>query len=137
MSRAKSARCLSKDTTKVAAIALDDRNRLVGVGVNGYPPQYDDENMSDKYDKVIHAEINAILNSRTRAGEIKTMFISGLPPCNECVKFMVAYGIKKVYANIDTKIDSAQKWLDLFKDCYHLHKNYIAIDLMIDEVNTQ
>lgn len=127
MQIAKTSRILSKDSTKIGALALDYRDRIISVGVNGYPPGYDDEDLSDKYDKVIHAEVNAILNSQAKSGEIKTIIIYGLPPCSECLKFLIAYGVKDVYYSVDKNIASHEKWCTIYDNSVQLHCKHINI----------
>ncbi len=63
----------SKDpSTKVGACIVNQKNKIVGVGYNGFPIGCDDEALpwerdgdflDTKYPYVCHAELNAILNS--------------------------------------------------------------------------
>lgn len=88
----------SKDTkAKVGAVALSSTRRILGTGYNGYPPGYDDTDLTNKHEKVIHAEMNALINSRVVPGDVDTMVIYGLCPCADCMKMMAAYGVKTVY----------------------------------------
>lgn len=119
---------LSKDTTKIGAVAVDSDNRILGVGFNGYPPGYDDADISDKYDKVIHAEMNAIFNSRSQRGDIRTMYIYGLPPCPDCMKHLAAFGIKNVVFQTNNDIKSSKEWVSKHKAKCHLH-NLKVIEL--------
>lgn len=119
---AKAARQLSKDRSKIGAVALDYDSRIVGVGVNGYPPGYEDSDDTDKYDKVIHAEVNAVINSRTNRGEIHTIYVYGLPPCKDCLKFLAAYGVRWVIFSIDEEIESSQYWMDDHNRVKNIHK---------------
>lgn len=125
---AKAASELSKDSTKIGAIALDSDSRIVGVGVNGYPPGYDDLDLNHKYAKVVHAEMNAIINSKTHRDDVYSIYVYGLPPCEECMKFMVAYGVKKVFYTVDDDITS----LDAWKFKHHKAKN--LHDIIIEEI---
>ena len=64
----------SKDpNTKVGAAIVDDNHRVVSVGYNGFPKGCSDEvfpwgrdgdTLDSKYAFVVHAELNAILNSK-------------------------------------------------------------------------
>ena len=64
----------SKDpSTQVGAVIVDSSNRVVGLGYNGFPRGCDDEKfpweregefLDTKYAYVVHAELNAILNSK-------------------------------------------------------------------------
>lgn len=99
----------SKDDTKVGAVVVDDNGRIISTGYNGFPAGFDDSRMSEKpYEKVrmIHAEMNAIANAR-EAVRGNTIYITH-PPCNECAKNLVAFGIKRVVCNYDPRMDI--KW---------------------------
>ena len=71
----------------------------------------------------LHAEMNAILNALYNGSSVKgsTIFVSGLPVCNECAKAIIQAGIKKVV--MDTKLDPESKWcgpakisMEMFKE---------------------
>lgn len=93
----------SKDpNTKVGAIIVNDRNRILSLGYNGMPNGDDSfpwsreaENEKDKkYPYVIHAEINAVLNASTDLRG--TTMYTTLFPCSNCAKFIVQTGITKI-----------------------------------------
>ena len=110
----------SKDpNTQVGACIVDNEHKVVSIGYNGMPRGCDDENMpwqregdflDTKYAYVVHAELNAILNS-PRSLRDCTIYVS-LFPCNECAKAIIQSGIKKViyesdkYATADNVIAS-------------------------------
>ena len=98
----------SKDpSTQVGACIVKD-NKIVGVGYNGFPNGIPDDEpigfpwtanedpLKSKYSYVVHAELNAILNTTDR-GQLggSTMYCT-LPPCNECVKAIAQVGITKL-----------------------------------------
>ena len=127
MSMAESVSKMSKDSSKIGAVALSKDNRVLGVGFNGYPSGYDDTDLNDKYDKVIHAEMNAIINSNCTRGDIHAMVIYGLPPCPDCMKLLVAFGIKLVLYKTDSNIKSLAKWEEAFYSKKKLHPNLTVI----------
>lgn len=55
------------------------------------------DRLENKHAYVIHAKVNAILNFKGNTNELKDaiMYVT-LFPCNECAKFIVQSGIKKV-----------------------------------------
>ena len=125
---AKAAAQLSKDDkAKIAAVAIAN-NRIISIGVNGYPAGYDDSDLEHKHDKVIHAEVNAILNCNGLRPE--KMIIYGLPPCPECLKYMAAVGVKTVVWCFNSSIRSRGEWEEEFNKVQHLHNIYC---LKIDE----
>lgn len=90
----------SKDpSTKVGAVIVDGKKRVVSVGYNGFPIGVEDteERYNDrptKYKLVCHAERNALDNADNSVDGC-TMYVS-LMPCAECAKSMIQKGIKKV-----------------------------------------
>lgn len=110
----------SKDpNTQVGAAIVDENHRVVSVGYNGFPKGCSDNDfpwareggvLDTKYAFVVHAELNAILNSK---GPVTgcTIYVS-LFPCNECAKAIIQAGIKRIvyesdkYNGVDTNIAS-------------------------------
>ena len=96
----------SKDpNTQVGACIVDDSKRILSTGYNGFPqgcsddefPWNRDEAKGDtKYQFVVHAELNAILNASGKNLFGSTVYVA-LFPCNECAKAIIQSGIKKVY----------------------------------------
>jgi len=99
----------SKDpNTQVGACIVDEDNKVVSIGYNGMPRGCKDDKMpwereggflTTKYAYVVHAELNAILNS-PRSVKNCTLYVS-LFPCNECAKAIIQSGIKKVIYESD------------------------------------
>ncbi len=94
----------SKDpNTKVGACIVNDEKRIVGIGYNGFPKGCEDEEFpwtdnetysKSKYAYVVHAELNAILNSNQKL-EGCSIYVSHFP-CNECAKAIIQSGITEV-----------------------------------------
>ena len=90
----------SKDpSTQVGCVIVDQQNRVVSLGFNGFPRGVKDiatryENKDVKYLFVAHAERNALDNAPLSV-EGCTLY-SPLLPCNECAKSIIQKGIKKV-----------------------------------------
>lgn len=111
----------SKDpSTKVGACIVSPDNKIVGVGYNGMPYGTEDEVapwgrvggfLETKYAFVVHAELNAILNS---IKELKgcRLYVS-LFPCHECAKAIIQSGIREIIYEDDkyngTESDIASK----------------------------
>ena len=95
----------SKDpSTQVGACIVNDGNKIMSVGYNGFPMGCDDdifpwertgEELETKYPYVCHAELNAILNNRGANLEGCRIYVT-LFPCNECAKAIIQSGIKEV-----------------------------------------
>lgn len=90
----------SKDpSTQVGAVVVDDLNRVIGMGFNGFARGIrDNENLlhdrTEKLNRMIHAEINAILNASLSVRGC-TMYLT-IPPCHACASFLIQAGIRKV-----------------------------------------
>jgi len=95
----------SKDpNTQVGACIVNDGNRIVGIGYNGFPSGCNDDvlpwgrigdYLDTKYPYVCHAEMNAVLNSDFGRMVNCRMYVN-LFPCNECAKLIIQAGIKQV-----------------------------------------
>jgi dCMP deaminase len=96
----------SKDpNTQVGACIVNNENRILSVGYNGFPSGCDDDNFpwdrsaedsyDTKYPYVCHAELNAILNSRDSNLDGCRIYVA-LFPCNECAKAIIQSGIREV-----------------------------------------
>lgn len=96
----------SKDpNTQVGACIVNDDNRIVSVGYNGFPRGCSDEDFpwersadrqnDTKYPFVCHAELNAILNSNGIGVKGSRIYVA-LFPCNECAKAIIQAGIKEI-----------------------------------------
>jgi dCMP deaminase len=125
----------SKDpNTQVGACIVNLDKRIVGVGYNGLPRGCEDDafpwdNSGDfkdtKYPYVVHAELNAILNSTQSLHNAK-LYVN-LFPCNECAKAIIQSGIKEIiyvedkYAQTDA-VRASKKMLDAAKVSYRMIK---------------
>lgn len=91
----------SKDPhTKVGAVLVKN-GRIIGVGYNGEPRDFTyefDWNSKEKYDYVIHAELNAIANACAIGANVvgASLYIT-LSPCHECMKLIIQHQLKDVY----------------------------------------
>ncbi|GMH89789.1 hypothetical protein TrVE_jg12875 [Triparma verrucosa] len=96
----------SKDpSTQVGACIVNQDNRIVGIGYNGFPAGCDDSalpwcrtgetELDTKYPYVCHAEVNAILNKCSADVRGARIYVA-LFPCNECAKIIIQSGIKEV-----------------------------------------
>lgn len=111
----------SKDpNTRVGACIVTPENKIVGVGYNGMPIGCNDNDfpwkrigptLDTKYAYVVHAELNAILNSTQKLNGCR-IYVS-LFPCNECAKAIIQSGIREIIYEDDkyngTETDIASK----------------------------
>lgn len=93
----------SKDpNTQVGACIVDKDNIILSTGYNGFPYGCSDdefpwarEGKDTKYSYVVHAELNAILNSRGKDLKGAKLYVD-LFPCNECAKAIIQSGITEL-----------------------------------------
>ena len=118
MEIAKAVSVRSKDPmTQVGAVIVNKDNHIIGTGYNGFAPGYVETTelwaRPTKYDHVIHAEANALLNCTCPATKGK-VYVT-LYPCKECAKLLAGAKINKVYY-LDDKYKSEISE-DIFRRC--------------------
>jgi dCMP deaminase len=106
----------SKDpNSQVGACIVDDHNKIVGIGYNGFPSGCSDDELpwareadstlDTKYPYVCHAELNAILNTNIADTSGCRLYVT-LFPCNECAKLIIQSGIREIIFLSDKYRDS-------------------------------
>lgn len=103
----------SKDpNTQVGACIVSRENVILSTGYNGFPIGCSDdefpwerEGKNTKYPFVVHAELNAILNSSGKSLKGARIYVD-LFPCNECAKAIIQSGISEVVYLYDKYADS-------------------------------
>jgi dCMP deaminase len=117
----------SKDpATQMGSVIVKD-NKVVGIGYNGPPSQYNDEEIDWsrplKYKNIIHSEINAI-NYADRDKLVGSMIYITGKPCAACMLQIVASGIFKViYFNSKHDAGSMMNDTNIFEDSDEIAKN--------------
>lgn len=100
MTLARATTLRSKDpSTKVGAVVVGDRRRVLSLGYNGFPRGIADtpERWNDrptKYRLVQHAERNALDGAECSVVGA-TVYVT-MAPCHECAKSMIQRGIVRV-----------------------------------------
>lgn len=105
----------SKDpNTQVGACIVDRNNIILSTGYNGFPYGCSDDvypwertGNDTKYNYVVHAELNAILNASGKDLHGARLYVD-LFPCNECAKAIIQSGISEVVYLYDKYADSPQ-----------------------------
>jgi dCMP deaminase len=115
----------SKDpSTKVGAVVMRPDKTVASVGFNGFPRNVSDDtrlnNRDEKYELIIHAEMNAIL---TAAEPVRgyTLAVWPMFPCTRCAVHIVQAGIAHVIGPSISKtnerwIGSIEKSTAIFKE---------------------
>lgn len=94
----------SKDpSSKIGAVVVNAERRILATGYNGFPRGIEDSderlnNRDEKYPRIIHAEMNALMNALYNGVTVKdaTLYVYGLPVCPACTKCVIQAGIKRV-----------------------------------------
>lgn len=96
------------------AIIVDNRHNILSVGYNGHVADIEDKwlpNMRpEKYDFMLHAELNAILNCEHRPRGA-TIYTNG-HPCLHCYQCCVQAGIVEIVCTDEKKATMIDKQMD-------------------------
>ena len=103
----------SKDpNTQVGACIVSQDNIILSTGYNGLPNGCSDDEFpwerqgeETKYPYVVHAELNAILNTAIGTLRGAKVYVT-LFPCNECAKAIIQCGIREVIYLSDKYADT-------------------------------
>ena len=111
----------SKDpSTQVGAVIVDKQNRIISMGYNGFPRGIKETKelweRPTKYDLVVHAEMNAIINALNSETSIDGCKIYvPFAPCKNCAKHLAAAGIEEViYISDYETVETSQSKLTSF-----------------------
>jgi dCMP deaminase len=121
--------------TQHGCVITDSKNRILGMGYNGFPRGVDDQYLPntrpEKYPWMIHAERNALSNCVVRPDD-GIAYVTG-QSCNDCIMALWQEGIKKVVMSQDhgTHLfnDDAKKRFDTFVSMSDIEIVYIEPDL--------
>lgn len=90
----------SKDpSSQVGAVIIDEDNRIVSSGYNGFPAGCDESKLSwerpMKYLTVIHAELNALIFARRDLQGCRIYVTHG--PCESCLKHLLQAKVMEIF----------------------------------------
>lgn len=110
-------------STQVGAVIIRPDKTICSMGYNGFPRAMEDkaewwENREEKYPRVIHAEMNALLNSKEPVTNM-SLYITH-PPCPDCAKHVAAAGITRLVHSTSDDIRARfniTKSLQILADC--------------------
>ena len=122
----------SKDpSTRVGAVIANDLHQVLGLGFNGFPREMDDSphlyaDRPTKYARVLHAEVNAILNAIASVrGE--TIYVT-MYPCHECAKVIIQSGIERLV----TAPPTTDRWDESHKNSARFFQE---AGIIVDEID--
>ena len=124
---------------KVGACIVKD-NKIISTGYNGMPSRSehgiypwtkgDIDPTKNKYFYVVHAELNAILNSE-KSLKGATLYVTKFP-CNECAKAIIQSGISEVIFTDDISLENLQKDDEFIATYNMLMNSYIVVNEYYD-----
>ena len=124
---------------KVGACIVKD-NKIISTGYNGMPSRSehgiypwtkgDTDPTKNKYFYVVHAELNAILNSE-KSLKGATLYVTKFP-CNECAKAIIQSGISEVIFTDDISLENLQKDDEFIATYNMLMNSYIVVNEYYD-----
>lgn len=96
---AKTVSIKSKDpSTKVGAVVVDNNNRIISTGFNGFPVGVKETperwERPEKYSWVCHAELNALVYAG-REARGATLYCTH-KPCENCAKYIIQFGVTTI-----------------------------------------
>ena len=130
----------SKDpSSQIGAVAVGDKGQVLSQGFNGFPRGIRDtkrrlEDRETKYRFMVHAEMNCIYNATYNGVSLdnSTLYVSGLPVCQECAKGVVQVGVKHV---VMWDKDYPEKWMESFYNSKELFKEASVKVTFVKEKN--
>ena len=101
-------------STKVGAVIVDNKKRIVSIGYNGFPVGIQDDarlNIRDiKLQLIVHAERNALLFANKPLDDC-ILYTYPFMPCSVCAGMIIQSGIKHVISYINNN----ERWVENFK----------------------
>ncbi|KAG9445961.1 hypothetical protein H6P81_012089 [Aristolochia fimbriata] len=107
----------SKDPNRQVGACLVSQNGVIlGIGYNGFPRGCSDDKLSwakksetgnqleTKYPYVVHAEVNAILNTNHASAVGQRLYVT-MFPCNECAKIIIQSGVSEVIYFVEKRFN--------------------------------
>lgn len=104
----------SKDpSTQTGAVIVRPDKTVASLGFNGFPRVMPDKleylaNREEKYSRIIHCEMNAMLNVRERV-EGYTLYTFPFACCDRCVVAMIQAGIRR-FVFPELRESEAERW---------------------------
>lgn len=99
----------SKDPVKkVGACIVNENKQVVGIGYNAFPRGSENHSWTDKKRFVVHAEVNAVVNTVSDNLRNCSLYVT-LFPCNECAKIVIQSNITRIIYLEDTDSDGAEE----------------------------
>jgi len=109
------------EETKVGAVIVDSKNRIMSLGYNGNPRGTNLPHVRPaKYNYVVHAEQNCIITASRNIEGCK-LYVLGMFPCCDCAKLICQAGLTEVIV-VNRREPAGKDWnfdatFEMFKQC--------------------
>lgn len=126
----------SKDpSTQTGSVLVDQKNRVISVGYNGFPVGIadTDERLNDrqtKYSMIVHCEMNALLTA-SRPVHGATLYTWPFMSCDRCCVHMIQAGIFRAVAP-KVAPDKEERWGDSLRTTRSL---FAEAGIVLTEIN--
>ena len=124
-------------STQTGGVITRPDRTIVSVGFNGFPRSIKDDpellnNREEKYKRVVHSEMNAILNAQ---GPVAGFTLYNWPgqSCARCAVHVIQAGIDRVVSQYRPDSEFAQRWAEDMKLAEELYTE-ADVDLVYIEV---
>lgn len=117
----------SKDpSTKVGAVIVYPDNTVLSMGFNGFPKGSDDSpalyaDRERKYERVVHAELNAILAAKARPQGC-TLYCYPFLTCARCAAAIIQSGIIRVVYLQHSGVIAGDRWEGSWAEARQLYR---------------
>ena len=104
-------------STQVGCVLVDEQNRVISMGYNGFPRGiYDaDHRLEDrtfKYAVTLHAEENAILFAQRDLSGARA-YVWPMQPCAHCAAMLIQSGIRSIHT-LEPTDEHLERWRESF-----------------------
>ena len=115
-------------STKIGAVIVRPDKTVLSMGYNGFPRHTNDDpalyaDRARKYERIVHAELNAILNAHGRADGC-TLYVwppMGGPTCARCAAAVIQAGIQEVTYVHKAEPEFNQRWADSMSEAQEMY----------------
>lgn len=105
-------------STRVGAVIVRPDKSIASIGYNGFPRKMADDlelynNREEKYSRIIHAEVNALVQAKTDVTGC-TLYTYPFMPCDRCLVQLIQAGIE-TFVFPKASEEAMKRWGTIFE----------------------